>query len=71
MGKIIKKLFDRKVNGKHFQIELNKAPSNKSDKNIHISFDNFRIELSRKEFYEISSTLLVSEKNLKILKKVK
>ena len=71
MGKIKKKLFDKNFDGSSFQIELNKEPSEKSKKVIHLSYKKVRIELTKKEFFEISSSILLAERNLKILKKIK
>ena len=70
MGKIIKKIFIGEFKGDTFEIELNKKPSEFSDKSIHISFGYTRLELSPQEFMELSSSILVAEKNLKILKKI-
>ena len=71
MGKVLKKLLEQKILGKDFQVELNKEPSEKSSKVIHVSINETRLEFSKKEFYEIVSTLILAEKNLKILKKIK
>ena len=49
MGKI-KKLFDKNFNGSSLQIELNKEPSEKSKKVIHLSFKKVRIELTKRIF---------------------
>lgn len=70
MGKILKKLLDKKILDSKLEIELNKEPSDKSSKVVHLSFKNLRLELSKKEFYEISSAIILAEKNLKILKKI-
>ena len=71
MGKVLKKLLEKKILGKDFQIELNKEPSEKSAKVIHVSINETRLEFSKKEFYEIVSTLILAEKNLKNFKKIK
>jgi len=70
MGKIIKHLINKEFNNQKFTIELNKDPSQKSKKNIHISFNKARIELSKSEFYELCGSLLLSEQNLKNLKNI-
>jgi len=70
MGKILKKILNKKILDSKLEIELNKEPSDMSKKVVHLSFKNLRIELSKKEFYEISSTIILAEKNLKVLKKI-
>jgi hypothetical protein len=70
MGKIIKKIFTGEFKGDSLEIELNKNPSQFSDKSIHVSFGSIRLELSPQEFIELGSSILVAEKNLKILKKI-
>ena len=70
MGKILKKILNKKILDSKLEIELNKEPSDMSKKVVHLSFKNLRIELSKKEFYEISSSIILAEKNLKVLKKI-
>jgi hypothetical protein len=70
MGKILKNLLDKKILNSDLKIELNKEPSDKSNKVIHISFDSLRLELTKQEFCEIATTLILAEKNLKTLKKI-
>ena len=71
MGKILKNLVKKNIMGSRFKVELNKEPSEKSKKIIHISMNQLRIELTQKEFFDVASTFILAEKNLKNLKKIK
>jgi len=71
MGKILKNLVKKNIMGSRFEVELNKEPSEKSKKIIHISMNQLRIELTQKEFFDVASTFILAEKNLKNLKKIK
>ena len=71
MGEKIKVLSMGRILKTNFEIELNHPPSVGSDEQIHIQSDNFRFEIDRQEFIELALTILLAEKNLKQIKKIK
>jgi hypothetical protein len=70
MGEKIKILSKGKIQEIEFEIELNHPQSTGQDQQIHIQSDKFRFELGKKDFIKYSLSILVAEKNLKILKDI-
>ena len=71
MGEKIKTLSKGKILNNNFEIELNHPPSSGLDQQIHIQLKKFRIEMDRKDYLKYAFSILVAEKNLKILKQLK
>ena len=71
MGEKIKVLSIGKILKTNFEIELNHPPSTGLDQQIHLQSDTFRFEIDRQEFVELALIILLAEKNLKQIKKIK
>lgn len=70
MGEKIKTIATGKILKSEFEIELNHPPSSGLDEQIHIQSENFRLEMDKKDFIKYGLSVLVAEKNLKILKEI-
>ena len=71
MGEKIKTISKGKILNNNFEIELNEPTILGQDEQIHIQSDKFRVEMDKKDFVKYSLSILLAEKNLKILKKLK
>lgn len=71
MGEKIKTLSKGKLLNIEFEIELNHPPSSGLDEQIHIQSGKFRLEIGKNEYLKYALSILVAEKNLKILKNLK
>ena len=71
MGEKIKTISKGKILNNNFEIELNEPTISGQDEQIHIQSDKFRVEMDKKDFVKYSLSILLAEKNLKILKKLK
>ena len=71
MGEKIKTISKGKILNNNFEIELNEPTISGQEEQIHIQSDKFRVEMDKKDFVKYSLSILLAEKNLKILKKLK
>lgn len=71
MGEKIKILSKGKILNNNFEIELNYPPSIGQDKQIHIQLKKFRFEMDEKDYLKYALSILLAEKNLKKLKRLK
>lgn len=71
MGEKIKTLSKGKLLNTDFDIELNHPLSVGLDEQIHIQSDKFRLEMDKKDYLQYALSILVAEKNLKMIKKIK
>jgi hypothetical protein len=71
MGEKIKTLSRGKLLNSDFEIELNHPPLSGQDEQIHIQSDKFRFEMDKKDYLKYALAILVAEKNLKNLKRLK
>ena len=68
MGEKIRTLSKGKLLNTKFEIELNHPTISGQDEQIHIQSDKFRFEIDKKDYIRYSLSILVAEKNLKLLK---
>lgn len=71
MGEKIKTISKGKILNNNFEIELNEPTISGQDEQIHIQSNKVRVEMDKKDFVKYSLSILLAEKNLKILKKLK
>jgi len=71
MGEIIKILSRGTVLGTDGEIELNHPPVQGQDRQIHLQFGKIRLEMGEKDYVKYALSVLVAEKNLKAVKKLK
>ena len=71
MGEKIKTLSRGKLLNSDFEIELNHPPLSGQDEQIHVQSDKFRFEMDKKDYLKYALAILVAEKNLKNLKRLK
>ena len=71
MGEKIKTLSKGKLLNTDFEVELNHPLSIGLDEQIHIQSEKFRFEMDKKDYIKYALSVLVAEKNLKNLKKIK
>jgi hypothetical protein len=71
MGEKIKILAKGKLLGSDIEIELNRSPSKGCDEQIHLQSKKLRFEIDKKDYIKYALTILVAEKNLRRLKKLK
>ena len=71
MGEKIKTLSKGKLLNSDFEIELNHPPLSGQDEQIHVQSDKFRFEMDKKDYLKYALAILVAEKNLKNLKRLK
>jgi len=71
MGEKIKTISKGKILNNNFEIELNEPTIYGQDEQIHIQSNKVRVEMDKKDFVKYSLSILLAEKNLKILKKLK
>jgi hypothetical protein len=70
MGEKIKTLAKGTILGQEIEIELNHAPSERVDQQIHIQSNKFRFEIDKKDYIKYALSVLVAAKNLKNIKKL-
>jgi len=68
MGEKIKIIAKGSMSGSNFEIELNHPVLKGRDQQIHIQSENFRFELDKKDYIKYALSILVADKNLKIIK---
>ena len=71
MGEKIRTLSKGKLLKSDFEIELNYPTSSGQDEQIHIQSDKYRLEMGKKDYLKYALSVLVAEKNLKLLKNIK
>lgn len=71
MGEKIRNLSSGKIQNVDFEIELNYPPVIGNDQQVHIQSDRVRFEMDRKDYIKCALSVLVAEKNLKLLKLIK
>jgi len=71
MGEKIKTLSKGKILSTSFEIELNHPPVSGQDQQVHIQSEKFRFEMDQKDYIQYALSVLVAEKNLKMLKGIK
>ncbi len=71
MGEKINILSKGKLLNTDFEIELNHPPSSGQDQQIHFQSEKYRFEMDKKDYLKYTLSVLVAEKNLKILKNIK
>ena len=71
MGEKIEILSKGKILGRDLEIELNHPVVKGQDNQIHLQSNDFRLEIDEKDFLKYAFSVLVAEKNLKNLKKIK
>lgn len=68
MGEVIRKISEIKLGGREYAVELNNAPSEGEEREIHIQSDSFRLALPESEFLQICATVLLAKKQLEQIK---
>jgi len=71
MGDKIKTLSKGKLLNQNFEIELNHPVLTGHDQLIHIQSNKFRFEMDKKDYLIYALSILLAEKNLKLLKSIK
>jgi len=71
MGEKTQDLAEFEVSGKTILVELNHPVFEEGADIIHIQTDTMRFECSYGDFFSLATTILVAEKNLKIIKGLK
>ena len=71
MGEKLKNLSKGKIHSIEFEIELNHPTVSGRDQIIHIQSDQFRFEMNKKDFLKYALSVMVAERNLKIIKGIK
>ncbi len=64
MGEIIKVYKTEGVIPKNCRMELNYPIDYKEGGDIHIHYNNFRLEFTQKQFYEIASSFIEAKRKL-------
>jgi len=68
MGQVIRNIGKIKIGGTEFNVELNKSPARKNERDIHIQNEKFRLEIPEKKFVSMLSCVLLAKKQFDILK---
>lgn len=68
MGEKIKTISNFNIKGIDFEIELNSTSSESGEDEIHIQSNSSRIEMTKSEYYELSTAIMLAAENLKKLK---
>jgi hypothetical protein len=71
LGEKIKILSKGKIFGTDFEVELNHPLSKGSKQQVHFQSHRFRVELNRDDYLKYALSVLIAEKKLKSLKKIK
>jgi hypothetical protein len=71
MGEKIEVLSKGKILNSIFEIELNHPVVRGQDNQIHVQSNDVRLEIDEKDFLKYAFSILVAEKNLKNMKKIK
>jgi hypothetical protein len=70
MGEKIKTLSSGLIAGQAMEIELNHPVIHGHDQQVHVQTESFRVDLDKKDYLKFALSVLVAEKNLKLLKKI-
>ena len=68
MGEKTQDLAEFEISGKNVLIELNLPVFEGKSSIVHIQTESTRFECTLDDFFALASTMLVAEKNLKIIK---
>lgn len=68
MGEVLRKISEIKLGGGEYAVELNNAPSEGGEREIHIQNDLFRLALPESEFLQMCAAVLLARKNLEQIK---
>lgn len=71
MGEVIRKISEVRLGGKEYTVELNHAPSEGGEQEIHIQNEAFRLALPESDFLRMCATVLLAKKHLEQIKGVK
>lgn len=64
MGEKIRSIGKIKLKQQEYEVELNEPLDELIGGMIHIQNDNFRMELSQKDFYEMASAIMLAQEQL-------
>jgi hypothetical protein len=70
MGDKIRDIGILRLNGGEYNVEINSPANAQSDRVIHIHGNEFRCEMSDREFYELGSAIMLAARQLARIKKI-
>ncbi|MBQ9624354.1 MAG: hypothetical protein IJP90_07850 [Treponema sp.] len=68
MGQVIRTVGKFKIGGAEFDVELNRSPARKNERDIHIQNEKFRLEIPENNFISMLTCVLLAKKQFDILK---
>jgi len=71
MGELFKKAGQVNVKDTVFDVEINEPFDKETGGLIHIQSDNFRLDMTQWDFYNMAATIILAKKQLTLIKKMK